>query len=493
MAASTVTARPKAHLAIDLGAESGRVFIGSCESGAISIREIHRFPNQPVARGKALHWDVPKLWEEIRHALTITDLSDVASIGVDAWGVDYALIGEDGELLQDPYHYRDPRNAAAMEELLKLLPKEEIYRETGVQFLPINTLNQLYAAKRETPELLAAARRMVMIPDLFHYWLSGNAYCEYTAASTTQFANPRTRAWSKELLRALDLPDQLPAQIVEPGSIVGDLLGSFSQTRAHRTRVIAPASHDTASAVASISARGGTAFISSGTWSLAGIELDGPILSAEAMRMNFTNEGGVAGTTRLLKNVMGLWMLQCYRKGAGGRVYDELIDAAQQAMPFQHLVDPDDASFLNPPNMAVAIDGYCRKKDQRPPASTGAYVRAILESLALKYRSVFQDLEKLIGRPVEAIQVIGGGSKNKLLNQFTADATGKRVIAGPAEASVIGNLGMQMLTMGYLPSLPDLREHVARSFETRIYEPRETHVWDRHAERFQHYCDGCAA
>ena len=489
----SVIAEAKAHLAVDLGAESGRVFGGWCDGSVLSIQEIHRFSNQPVDYGRTSHWDVPRLWAEICHALSATDLADIASIGVDAWGVDYALLGQGGELLQNPYHYRDPRNVAAMEELLTLVSKDEIYRETGVQFMPINTLNQLYAAKRETPEILAAAHRLVMIPDLFHYWLSGSAFCEYTAASTTQFANPTTRTWSKQLLRALGLPDQLPPQIVEPGSILGNLLPNLSNSRKNRIRVIAPASHDTASAIAAISPSRNTAFLSSGTWSLVGIELEAPILCREAMKMNFSNEGGISGTTRFLKNVMGLWMLQCCRNCwiQQGREfsYEELAEAARLALPFQHLVDPDDASFLNPSSMVEAFDAFCRKTDQPIPDSPGAYARGILESLALKYRVVIRSLETLTGRPVERIQVIGGGSKNKLLNQFTADATGKRVVAGPTEASVIGNVGVQMLTMGKLSSLSEMRALVERSFKTDVYESHETHAWDRHADRFQQYCE----
>ncbi len=486
-------AHAKAHVAVDLGAESGRVFIGSSKGGSLSIREIHRFPNQPVVYGKTSHWDLPRLWAEICRALSSTDLAEIASIGVDAWGVDYALIGEAGELLQNPYHYRDPRNVAAMEQLLTLVTKEDIYRETGVQFMPINTLNQLYAAQRETPEILAAAHRLIMIPDLFHCWLSGNAFCEYTAASTTQFTNPKTRAWSKELLRRLNLPDQLPAQIVEPGSIIGNLLPNLSKSEKSRVRVIAPASHDTASAVAAISPEGNTAFLSSGTWSLVGMELEAPIISAQAMKLNFTNEGGIAGTTRLLKNVMGLWMVQCCRNewAQQGRQfsYDELAEAAHLAPAFQHLVDPDDQSFLNPPSMTEAFDAFCRKTDQPIPGAPRAYVRAILESLALKYRAVIRNLETLTGRPVERIHVIGGGSKNKLLNQFTADATGKPVVAGPTEASVMGNIGVQMLSMGELPSLSEMRALIDRSFETESYEPRETHLWATQANRFQQYCE----
>jgi rhamnulokinase len=482
----------EAHLAVDLGAESGRVFFGQCRGGILGIEEIHRFPNRPITQAKSLHWDVWQLWSEVCRALS-RETREIASVGVDAWGVDYALLDERGELLENPHHYRDPRNPSAMEEALRVVSKEEIYRETGAQFLPINTLYQLYAAGRDNPELLASARRMVMIPDLFHYWLSGNALCEYTAASTTQFANPKTRCWANDLLAALGLPAQLPAQIVEPGSFVGDLHPYLLGAGRSGARVIAPASHDTASAVAAIPANGSTAFVSSGTWSLVGIELDAPIVSPEAMRMNFTNEGGVAGTTRVLKNVMGLWMLQGCRSAwnARGREfnYGDLTEAARSARAFQHLVNPDHADFLNPADMLDAMGRFCRRTDQPVPDSPGAHARAVMESLALKYRFVIHDLETLVGRSIERIRVIGGGSKNSLLNQFTADATGKQVVAGPAEASVLGNLGVQMWSMGEIGSLDEVRALIDRSFPAEVYEPRDTDCWDREASKFQQYCE----
>jgi rhamnulokinase len=456
-------------IAIDLGAESGRVFLGRLKPGALSIEEIHRFPNRPIQSGAALRWDVRHIWEEIRTALLSPSLPKIASIGVDAWGVDYALLDERGELLENPHHYRDPRNPPAMDATLQVASKEEIYRETGVQFMPINTLYQLYAAKLANPELLASARRMIMIPDLFHYWMSGNAVCEFTAASTTQFLNPATRDWSRALLDRLGLPSQLPARIVEPGTILGTEQSTGAQ-------VIAPASHDTASAVAAISASGDTAFLSSGTWSLVGIELAAPVISPEAMRMNFTNEGGVAGTTRLLKNVMGLWLLQGCRKrwSEQGRdfTHDELIEAATHAKPLQHAIDPDDASFLNPADMLAAIDQFCRETQQPIPDSRGAYTRAILESLARKYALVIHDLETLIGRTIKNVRVVGGGSKNALLNQLTANATGKRVLAGPVEASVLGNLGLQFVALGELKSIAELRHAVDQSFPIQIYDPQ---------------------
>ena len=442
--------------------------------------------------GNSSHWDVTQLWGEIRKVLKGVEDTPLAGIGVDAWGVDYALLGERGELLQDPIHYRDARNVSAMEQILRLIPKEEIYRQTGIQFMPINTLNQLFAARRDTPELLAAARRFIMIPDLFHYWLTGNAVCEYTVASTTQFTNPVTRAWTPDLLNRLGLPAQLPAEIVEAGTIVGGVLREIS-TSCMGTPVIATASHDTASAVAAITARGNTAFLSSGTWSLIGKELDAPIVSDQALRMNFTNEGGVFGTTRLLKNVMGLWMLQgCLRTwAAAGRDYryDELIEAARRAPAFRHLVDPDDTLFLNPSDMTEAIDHFCRKTDQPIPVGPGAYFRTILESLALKYHLVIRDLETLTGEPIERIRVIGGGSRNHLLNQFTADATGKQVLAGPAEAAVLGNIGVQMLATGGLSSLEELREIVDRSFPTDVFDAVDAVPWNREVRRFLQYCE----
>ncbi len=480
------------HIAVDLGAESGRVFLGAIRGGVLCIHEIHRFPNGPLVCGRNLHWDAARLWDEIRKALASIEEPDIAGIGVDAWGVDYALLGHNGELLQNPFCYRDPRNARAMEEVLRLVSRDRIYGETGVQFLPINTLIQLFAAKRETPQQLGSAARLLMIPDLFHYWLSGNARSEYTAASTTQFTNPVTRGWAKSLLAELGLPADLPAEMVEPGWIAGGLSPNLLKSGGNRARVIAPASHDTASAVAAVEANGSTAFVSSGTWSLVGIELDSPVISPEAMRLNFTNEGGVAGTTRLLKNVMGLWMLQACRNRwmADGRrfEYGELAEAARTAPAFERLVDPDHASFLNPPDMPAAIDRFCRVTGQRAPDSPAAYTRAVLESLALKYRVVIGDIETLIGRRIDRIRVMGGGSRNALLNQFTADATGKQVIAGPQEAAVLGNLGVQMISLGELGSLGELRALIEHSFPTEIYEPGDTARWDAQDGRFRQYC-----
>ena len=484
----------KPYLAFDFGAESGRAVLAHLHSGVITTEEVDRFANEPVEYGGSLHWDIPKLWLEIRKTLSRLQEVELSGIGVDAWGVDYALLGEHGELLLNPYHYRDKRTDGVMELAFEKVSRKEIYRETGIQFMPINTLYQLFAAKRDSPDLLRAARTLLMIPDLFHYWFTGNAVCEFTNATTTQMVNAEKRAWSRDLMERLELPVDLPAGIVEPGTQVGALLEEVTSSRTLRgTPVIAPATHDTGSAVAAVVAREGTAFISSGTWSLLGTELDVPLITDEALRLNFTNEGGVCGTTRFLKNVMGLWMLQCCRSSwsSRGQVYEyrELMELASREADFEQLVDPDDESFLHPDDMPKAIDNFCARTQKSAPKTPGAYARTILESLAFKYRQVIGDLERLTRKPIHQIRIIGGGSKNHLLNQFAADATGRRVLAGPAEATALGNVAMQILATGAASSLSEVRAMIDRSFPTETFEPRETDKWERHVARFQHYTE----
>jgi rhamnulokinase len=484
----------KAYLAFDFGAESGRAVLGRLNSGILSIQEIHRFANEPVEYGGSLHWDAPRLWWEVRKAFRGLEAQELHGIGVDAWGVDYALIGERGELLQNPFHYRDARTVGVMDEIFRMVSKADIYKTTGIQFMQINTLYQLFAAQRDTPQLLRAARYLLTMPDLFHYWLTGNAVCEQTIASTTQLVDVSTRTWATGLMDQVGLPSHLPAPVVEPGSILGYLKSGLGHhTALAGVPVIAPASHDTASAVAAVRGREDTAFLSSGTWSLVGIELDRPIVTPEAMRLNFTNEGGVNGTTRFLKNVMGLWMLQCCRQSWCGRgrdySYPELIESCEQQPAFAHLVDPDDASFLRPDDMCSAIDRFCAKTGQPSPQTPGAYARTVLESLALKYRLVIRNLERLTGKTIRQVRVIGGGSKNRVLNQFTADATGKKVLAGPAEATALGNLGVQILATGGANSLEEVRGMIDRSFPTELFEPQERDKWDCEAERFEQYCE----
>jgi rhamnulokinase len=489
----------KPYLAFDFGAESGRAILARIDCGVLTTQEIRRFKNEPVEYGGSLHWDVARLWWEVRQVLSGLKETRLAGIGVDAWGVDYALLGEKGELLQNPYHYRDARTVGVMQEVFRKVSREEIYQATGIQFMPINTLYQLFAAVRETPSLLKAARKLVTIPDLFHYWLTGNAVCEFTNATTTQLVNPLTRTWARELIDRLELPGHFWSEIVEPGTSLGKLLPSLARhSDLADALVIAPATHDTGSAVAAICAREGTAFLSSGTWSLLGTEVDQPVVTPEAFRLNFTNEGGVCGTTRLLKNVMGLWMLQSCRhawnaQGKHGYEHSELMELAAREESFYCLVDPDHESFLRPGDMPAAIDQFCEQTHQPAPKSPAGYVRAILESLAFKYRLVLGSLEKLTGKRLERIRVIGGGAKNRLLNQLTADATGRKVLAGPTEATALGNVAMQMLATGAASTLKEVRGIIERSYPAEVFEPLDTEKWNRQAERFEHYCEAVYA
>ncbi len=475
------------YLAFDLGAESGRAVLGRLHAGVLTTEDVHRFPNEPVAYGGSLHWDMPRLWLEMQRSLSSAGLPALDGIGVDTWGIDYALLGEGGELLENPYHYRDARTEGVMDQVFRILSPETIYETTGIQFMPINTIFQLFAAVRKSPRMFAAARTLLTIPDLLNYWLTGKAACEFTNATTTQLVDARTRSWAGTLFDALGIPGSLPAPVAEPGSVLGALQFGAG------TPVVLPATHDTGSAVAAISARGNTAFLSSGTWSLVGIELDGPVITPDARRLNFTNEGGVCGTVRLLKNVMGLWMLQGCRRAwqSEGQQYEyaDLIAAAEAESRFRHLLDPDDAAFLRPESMTRAIDAFCQKTDQPVPVRPGAYARAVLESLALKYRRVLHDLERLTGSRIEQIRIIGGGARNRLLNQFTADATGRRVLAGPVEATALGNIAIQMLATGAAASLAEARAVIDRSFATEIYEPAATARWNEQYQRFQQYCE----
>lgn len=481
------------YLAFDLGAESGRAVLGRLHSGILTVEEIHRFRNGPVEQEGSLHWDVQRLWADIKKAFENLEVTKLAGIGVDAWGVDYALLGEDGKLLENPYHYRDRRTEGVMEEVFRKVPREEIYRTTGIQFMPINTLYQLYSEQRDTPSVMKCAKQMLTIPDLFNYWLTGNAVCEFTSATTTQMVDPVRRVWARDLIQNVGLRSDIPSPIVEPGTMIGSLVRNVAPNSFLGTPVIAPACHDTGSAVAAITARDGTAFLSSGTWSLIGTELDAPVLTPEALTLNFTNEGGVNGTTRLLKNVMGLWILQgcrnCWSTQGLNGDYARLVELAAHEPSFAHLIDPDDETFLHPSDMLAAIDQFCARTHQPAPSSPGAYVRCVLESLALKYRLTLRNLESLCGRRIEQIRVVGGGSKNRLLNQFTSDATGLKVLAGPAEATALGNIAIQVLATGEASSLAEVRGMVDRSFPTEVFEPIDTDKWANQLRRFEQYCE----
>jgi rhamnulokinase len=480
-------------LAFDLGAESGRAIAARFDAGELEIQEIHRFPNEPVRQHGALQWDILRLWLEMRRSLDRLPSTNLASLGVDTWGCDYALLGEHGTLLQNPYHYRDSRTDGVMDLVFARVPADQIYATTGIQFLPFNTLFQLYAAAQTTPRLLDAATTLFTIPDLLNYWLTGVIRAEFTNATTTQFVEARSRRWATDLLSALGLPTRLLPELVEPGSELGRV-SSGASTELAGTRVVAPACHDTGSAVASVNVGGSRAFVSSGTWSLLGTEVPAPIITPKSRELNFTNEGGVCGTTRLLKNIGGMWLLQsCLRSwaAAGSRYeYADLLSAADDSRSaFKVLFDPDHGSFLHPPDMVAAISSYCVDTGQPQPDSPAAFTRAILESLAFKYRYVLDSLETLTGVRLTEVQIVGGGSRNRLLNQFTADATGRTVYAGPVEATALGNIAMQMVATGTVASLADARRVIERSFPVDRFEPRETDRWNDHYQRFQQYLE----
>ena len=479
-------------LAFDLGAESGRAVHASLRGGVITLAEIYRFPNGPVPDNGSLRWDIYRLWHEMQSVLSGFSAASLESIGVDAWGCDYGLVRADGSLVEVPFTYRDARTLGVMEQVFAHVPRERIYAATGIQFLWFNTLYQLYAACKNAPETVAAAHRFATIPDIVNYWLSGALKAEYTNATTTQCIDALTRTWAADLLEQLDIPTRLLPDIVEPGTVLGPLRKEADRTLAG-TPIVAPACHDTGSAFAAVPVGNSSAFLSSGTWSLLGTELMAPIITPQAMDLDFTNEGGVCGTTRLLKNIGGLWLLQSCRKSwaAAGRdyAYDELVTAAGSEPPFRALVDPDCPGFRNPDDMVIAIDGFCRQTGQPSLNGPPSYSRAIMESLALKYRAVLESLEALTGKRFDEIRVVGGGARNRLLNQFTADATGRTVVAGPVEATALGNVAMQMLATGAVSSLGEARAIIDRSFPVDRFEPADTDRWEPHYHRFLEYVE----
>jgi len=480
------------YLAFDLGAGSGRAMLGRYDGDRLSLEELARFPNAPVDQDGSLRWDVDRLWAHVRGGLARAAPARPASIGVDTWGCDYALIRAEGTLVERPYCYRDRRTDGVMDEVFARVPAAQIYAKTGIQFLPFNTLYQLYAARTRTPEALDAAATLLTIPDLLNFHLTGRRTAEFTNATTTQCVDAMSRTWATDLLEDLDMPTRLLAEIVEPATPVGTVQPSADGDLAG-TPVVAPACHDTGSAVASIAAGGTTAFLSSGTWSLLGTELDAPLVTSEARVANFTNEGGVAGTTRLLKNIGGLWLLEsCRREWAERGLptdYEALLAAATTARPFRSLVDPDAREFLHPPRMTEALAAWCRRRGQPEPGEPAAVARAVLESLAFKYRSVLESLEQLTGRAVTTIRVIGGGAQNRLLNQFTANATGRAVVAGPVEATALGNIGVQMLATGAVGSLAEARTLIDHAFPAERFAPRDVDLWEREFARFRDYLE----
>jgi rhamnulokinase len=485
------------YLGVDVGAESGRVMAGLWDGQALRLEELHRFANGATDLAGTLRWDVLRLWGEVQSGLAAAAQrfgEAIVSIGVDTWGVDYVLLSKTDELLGLPFHYRDLRTRGLMETAFARVSRSEIFAQSGVQFMEINTLYQLLALQRDHPELLAGADCFLMIPDFLNWCLTGVRGVEFTNATTTQFCHPATRGWASGLLRAFDLPERILPPIIEPGANLGSLRASVVQRTGIRgAQVIAPATHDTGSAVAGVptarTGRADWAYLSSGTWSLLGVEVPHAVLTPLALQRNLTNEGGIDGTYRLLKNIMGLWLVQQCKRSfeSHGRSYDyaELVRLAEAAPAFRSIIDPDDARFLSPADMPAAIQGYCRETGQPLPDDARAFVRCCFESLALKYGTVLGWLEELTGQRVEVIHIVGGGSRNALLNQFTADACGRPVVAGPVEATVLGNLLVQVRARGELGSLHDMRSVVRASDGISEFVPKNEAAWTKPRARFE--------
>ncbi len=484
--------KTRAMAAVDLGASSGRVLLVRFDGQDLNLEEVHRFTNQPVRLNGHRFWNILSLWDETLTGLRKARLSAGAldSIGVDTWGVDYGLVDAGGFLLSQPFQYRDSRTDGVMEQVFSHIPRNILYQHTGIQMLPFNTLFQLYAHEQMQPGTLAYSSRLLLIPDLLHCWLSGSLTSERTNATTTQCWDPSRSTWATDLFDQLALPSTMLPPVVEPGTMLGEIVPEWRGDLG-TTSIIAPATHDTASAIAAtpITSSGRWGYISSGTWSLVGVELPHPILTAEALAANFTNEGGIFGTTRFLKNVMGLWLLQeCERNWARiGHVidYDTLLADVDAIPAFAALIDPDDPRFLIPENMPATINSYLIEHSQAPLQAPVAFTRCIMESLVLRYREVFHQIHTLTGTPTDRVHILGGGARNARLNQYLADALGVPVIAGPYEATALGNALMQLVGLGELHTLTEVRA-IAQKVPVQTFSPQSAKqtAWNEAALRF---------
>lgn len=498
-------AQEKHYLAIDLGAESGRGMLGTLSEGRLELSEISRFKTGPVQlptrypfkekqndqRECSLVWDFLRFWQEIKSAIQkARHIGEITSLGVDTWGVDFALLDEKGALIQYPYHYRDSRTEGMMEMAFKRLSRERIYEITGIQFMQLNTLFQLLAMQVDQDPALKIANKLLMVPDLINYWLTGRAVSEFTEATTSQILDTRKGDWSQEIIQAMGFPKHIFPEIIKPGSRLGPLRPSLFYELGFDTTVVAPPTHDTGSAVAAIPAESEDyIWISSGTWSIVGMNVPGPIINKETYANNFTNEGGVSGTYRFSKNVTGLWIVQQCReqwlKEGQEYSYTELTQMAQKAPHLQAFIDPDYNEFLQMGNMVEKIQDYCRITDQPAPETKGEITRAALQGLALRYRLVIEQLEKLSGRRAKEIHIVGGGTKNQLLNQFTADALNRKVITGPIEATATGNVIVQAIAMGDIPNWKEGVEVIKNSYDIQTYHPKKTNGWDEAYGKFK--------
>ena len=489
----------QSYLAIDIGASSGRVLAGEFDGKRLSLSEIHRFENGPIRMQGRMYWDLLALWKSVQDGLRKagSELGDsVSSIGVDTWGVDYGLLGPGDELLGNPRHYRDPRTEGVMEKAFDVVSRADIFAATGLQFMSINTLYQMIAMRTENPQMLDAAKDFLMIPDLFNWLMTGEKINEFSNATTTQMLDPSTRQWAGDILAKFDIPGTIFREPTSPGANLGTLQPAVAEdTELANVSVIVPGTHDTASAVLAVPAKSTPSsspdwcYISSGTWSLMGVEVPEPVINEKCRERNFTNEGGVGGTVRLLKNIGGLWLIQeCRRVWAlQGRdlTWGGMSRLADDEAPLRSLINPDASDFTAPKDMPQAIRDYCARTGQPIPESDGAVVRCALESLAMRYRQVLGWLEEITGGTISTIHIVGGGTQNEQLSQMAADACNRRVIAGPVEATAIGNAMMQAIALGAIDSISAARGIIAESFSVKTYEPQSSAEWDDAWPRFE--------
>jgi rhamnulokinase len=489
----------KVFLAVDLGASSGRVVAGLFDGQNLRLEDVHRFANGGVIANDRMHWDVLALWSNIVEGLRKANgmFGDkIVSVGVDTWGVDFALLGRDDQLLGNPFHYRDSHTQGILDKAFSIVGREDIFADTGSQFMEFNSLFQLLAMKQDNSPILENAESFLMIPDLFNWLLTGVKANEFTNASTSQLYDPQKKTWATSLMEKFGLSPSILNELRQPGDCLGSLRASVAEaTGLTNVQVVLPGTHDTASAVMAVPAasKPGAApdwcYISSGTWSLMGIETPSPIISEKCAELNFTNEGGVGDTVRVLKNIAGLWLVQECRRiwNQEGNDFDfgELVTQAEAATPLTSLINPDAGSFVAPSNMPKAIQDYCQSSGQPVPESPGQVIRCALESLALRYRSVHNWLEELSGAEIGTIHIVGGGTQNKLLCQMAADACNRVVVAGPVEATAVGNVMMQAVAAGDVDSIASAREVIKSSFDVERYEPHETAQWDEAFSRFQ--------
>ncbi|MFX1356819.1 MAG: rhamnulokinase family protein [Promethearchaeota archaeon] len=483
----------KKFLAFDLGASSGRSIVGMLENKILKLDEIYRFPNSGIQVSGSLYWDLTKLFQDIETGIQLYKKkygSELESIGIDTWGVDFVLLNEKEELAGPAHTYRDNRTKGVLVEMLKKIPKSEIFKRTGIQFMPINTSTQLFSMIQKDDTELKTAKSLLMIPDYFNYLLSGIKCSEYSIATTTQLFNPIKDSWDYDLIEKLGLKKELFCKIVEPGTILNPIRKSLAIELdiSSSVRIIAPLCHDTGSAITAIPVdmekvkQREWAYISSGTWSLLGVELNKPLINDKAMRYNFTNEGGFNKTSRFLKNLTGLWLIQeckkLWNKEDINMNWEDLEKFAEKATPFKFFINPDEPCFLNPSNMVQEIKSYCKKHKQGFPNSIGEITRTIYESIAFNYKRALNSLEEILEDKIKLIHIIGGGSLNNILNQFTANALNIPVISGPSEATAVGNILIQALALGEIENIKELRSIVQKSFQLREYLPEKVKKWN---------------